>query len=101
MTQHSISKNKSFYCIGLSYQKADATIRGMFSLTLKIKTNYSLKLKKKALRSFLLISTCNRTELYGYAEHPFQLIQLLCKYAKGSVDDFQKSRLCKQKAKKL
>ena len=38
----------------------------------------------------LVISTCNRTELYAYADHPFQLIQLLCEYSKGSVDDFQK-----------
>ena len=37
-----------------------------------------------------MISTCNRTELYGYAEHPFQLIQLLCENSNGSVDDFQK-----------
>ena len=37
MTQPTISKNKTFYCIGLSYQKADATMRGMFSLTLENK----------------------------------------------------------------
>jgi len=90
MTQHSISKNKSFYCIGLSYQKADATIRGMFSLTPENKDQLLSQAKEEGFEELLVISTCNRTELYGYAEHPFQLIQLLCEYAKGSVDDFQK-----------
>ncbi|PBN47076.1 glutamyl-tRNA reductase [Capnocytophaga sputigena] len=90
MAQHSISKNKSFYCIGLSYQKADATIRGMFSLTPENKDQLLSQAKEEGFEELLVISTCNRTELYGYAEHPFQLIQLLCEYAKGSVDDFQK-----------
>src|SRR5690606_31197902 len=35
------------------------------------------------------ISTCNRTELYGFAQHPYQLIKLLCDRTKGSVEDFQ------------
>src|SRR5690606_3168733 len=33
---------------------------------------------------------CNRTELYGFAEHPYQLISLLCKHSNGTVDDFQR-----------
>jgi glutamyl-tRNA reductase len=28
-------------------------------------------------------STCNRTEIYGYAEHPFQLIKLICENSQG------------------
>jgi len=37
----------------------------------------------------MVISTCNRTELYGFAQHPFQLIKLLCDHTKGSVETFQ------------
>jgi glutamyl-tRNA reductase len=36
-----------------------------------------------------VISTCNRTELYGFAEHPYQLIHLLCENTKGTVEEFQ------------
>ena len=32
MKQYNISKQNSFYCVGMSYQKADAHIRGKFSL---------------------------------------------------------------------
>ena len=90
MSQPTISKNKTFYCIGLSYQKADATMRGMFSLTPENKNQLLSQAKSEGFEELLVISTCNRTELYGYAEHPFQLIQLLCKNSNGSVDDFQK-----------
>lgn len=90
MSQPTISKNKTFYCIGLSYQKADATMRGMFSLTPENKNQLLSQAKSEGFEELLVISTCNRTELYGYAEHPFQLIQLLCENSNGSVDDFQK-----------
>ncbi|MDA9302979.1 glutamyl-tRNA reductase, partial [bacterium] len=35
-----------------------------------------------------ILSTCNRTEITGFAEHPYQLIQLLCKYSDGNVEEF-------------
>ncbi|MEM7381582.1 MAG: glutamyl-tRNA reductase, partial [Bacteroidota bacterium] len=37
----------------------------------------------------LVTSTCNRTELHGFAQHPFQLIKLLCDNTKGTVEEFQ------------
>lgn len=91
MNQYHSSKSKNFYCIGLSYKKADATMRGLFSLSAENKELLLNKAKTENITDELLvISTCNRTELYGYAEHPFQLIQLLCEFSNGSVDHFQK-----------
>ena len=65
-------------------------MRGMFSLTPENKEALLTQARSEGFEELLVISTCNRTELYGYADHPFQLIQLLCEYSKGSVDDFQK-----------
>ncbi|MFT4848631.1 MAG: glutamyl-tRNA reductase [Sediminicola sp.] len=45
---------------------------------------------KEGIPSLIVISTCNRTELYGVAEHPFQIIKLLCEHTKGSVEEFEK-----------
>lgn len=86
---HSLSKNKSFYCIGLSYKKADATMRGAFSLSAQNKELLLDKAQNEGIEELMVISTCNRTELYGYAQHPFQLIQLLCEFSNGSIDVFQ------------
>src|SRR5690554_2256116 len=79
-----------FYCIGLSYKKADALIRGKFSLNEQAKSNILQQSKADGLEGVFAISTCNRTEVYGYAEHPFQLIKLMCENSLGSVEEFQK-----------
>src|SRR5690554_1906759 len=81
-------KNKSFYAIGLSYKKADEHVRGLFTLSNETKEQLIVQAKQQGLDSLLVISTCNRTELYGFAEHPFILIKLLTDFSKGTVDDF-------------
>ena len=83
------NRSKYFYAIGLSYKKADAEVRGHFSLSDSAKQNVLAQAKQNGIESILLVSTCNRTELYGFAEHPYQLIQLLCDNTKGTVEEFQ------------
>ena len=78
-----------FYAIGLSYKKADAEVRGHFSLSDTAKQNVLSQAKQNGIESVLVVSTCNRTELYGFAEHPYQLIHLLCENTKGTVEEFQ------------
>ncbi len=87
MQQH---KNTYFYTIGLSYKKADAETRGLFSLSEDGKIKLLKQAKANGIESVFVISTCNRTELYGFAEHPYQLISLLCENTKGSVEEFQR-----------
>lgn len=90
MKNPNVSKSHYFYTIGLSYKKADAEIRGKFSLDATAKTRLLMQAKKEGIQGLFVISTCNRTEIYGFAEHPFQLIKLLCDNCTGTVEDFQK-----------
>lgn len=83
-------KHQYFYAVGLSYKKADAEIRGSFSLDTKSKTQVLEQAQKEGIESLIVTSTCNRTEIYGFAEHPFQLIKLICQFSNGTVEDFQK-----------
>ena len=76
--------------VGLSYKKADAEVRGNFSLDVPAIDAISIEAKENGIEGLLAISTCNRTELFGFAQHPFQLIQLLCKHTKGTVEEFEK-----------
>jgi len=82
-------KSTYFYAIGLSYKKADAEVRGHFSLSQTAKQQVLKQAKQNGIESVLLVSTCNRTEIYGFAEHPYQLIHLLCENTKGTVEQFQ------------
>ena len=90
MQSYNISKGTSFYAIGLSYKKADAEVRGHFSLDEQGKTKVIEQAQEEGIESLLVTSTCNRTEIYGFAQHPFQLIKLLCDNTKGTVEEFQK-----------
>jgi len=90
MEKYNISRGTYFYAIGLSYKKADAEMRGRFSLDQDSKTVLLNQAKNNEIESLIVTSTCNRTEIYGFAQHPFQLIQLLCENTKGTVEDFQK-----------
>ena len=89
MEQFNKSESTYFYVIGLSYKKADAKIRGEFSLDQNAKTNLMLQAKASGIESLVATSTCNRTEIYGFARHPFELIKLLCDNTQGTVEDFQ------------
>lgn len=90
MENGNITKASSFYTIGLSYKKADAETRGKFSLDEIAKSRLLHQAKNEGIEALLVTSTCNRTEIYGFAQHPFQLIKLLCENSKGTVEDFQK-----------
>ena len=90
MENNTFAKHPTFYAVGLSYKKADAEMRGKFSLDDKAKQNLLHQAKEEGLESLLVTSTCNRTEIYGFAQHPFQLIKLLCENSQGTVEDFQK-----------
>lgn len=90
MENLNLSKHQTFYAVGLSYKKADAEMRGKFSLDEKAKTTILRQAKLEGIDSLIVTSTCNRTEIYGFAQHPFQLIKLMCENSVGTVEDFQK-----------
>ncbi|MDP5099726.1 MAG: glutamyl-tRNA reductase, partial [Nonlabens sp.] len=73
-----------------SYRKADASMRGFFSLSEEAIGNLLIEARENGISGLTVISTCNRTELYGFAQHPFQLIKLLCKHSNGSIEEFER-----------
>ena len=85
-----ISSSSEFYVIGLSYKKADAEIRGHFSISEDAQERILSNAKATGVEALTVISTCNRTELYGFAQSPSQLIQLLCEHTQGNVAEFEK-----------
>ncbi|RMA65906.1 glutamyl-tRNA reductase [Ulvibacter antarcticus] len=80
----------NFYAIGLNYKKADAVTRGHFSISETAQQNILSHAKDEGIVTLSVISTCNRTELYGIAKHPYQIIKLLCEYTNGTVEEFEK-----------
>ncbi len=81
---------KKFYVVGLNYKKADVVTRSNFSLSKEKQIQLLSEAKNINIKSVVILSTCNRIEIMGFAKHPFQLISLLCKYSKGTVEEFAK-----------
>lgn len=89
-TSHLSTSQENFFAIGLNYKKADAETRGYFSIDTTIQKTILQQAKQEGIASLSVLSTCNRTELYGFAQNPYQLIKLLCDNTKGSIEDFEK-----------
>jgi len=84
-----------FWIAGINYKKADAATRGQFA----IQNDRHARLLEKALGNSLdevfVLSTCNRTEIYGFADSVSQLIDLLCDQTGGSKETFLSSAYVK------
>jgi glutamyl-tRNA reductase len=78
-----------FFCIGLSYKKADAALRGRFSITNKAMPSLLENAYAQGIHSLMVSSTCNRTELYGEVDDAQKLIDLLCAHSHGTQEDFE------------
>ena len=61
MENNNTSKPQYFYSVGLSYKKADAVVRGKFSLDTKAQNNLLLQAKEEGIPSLIVTSTCNLT----------------------------------------
>lgn len=78
----------SFCIAGINYRKSDINIRGKFSL---LPEHSVLLLKQSVQKKFpgcMVLSTCNRTEIYGICDHPHELIEMLCIHTHGTMKEF-------------
>ena len=83
-------KQLDFYNIGVSYKKADEKTRGKFSLSKESQVALLELAIEKSFTGVFVLSTCNRTEISGFAERPCQLIELLCEFSEGTIQEFSK-----------
>ncbi|RYY52871.1 MAG: glutamyl-tRNA reductase [Chitinophagaceae bacterium] len=77
-----------FGVAGINYHKADARTRGLFAVSKDDIAGISALAKEKNLRSVFVVSTCNRTEIYGFAEEVMILAALLTSHTKGNIEEF-------------
>ncbi len=78
----------NFFIVGINYKKTDASIRGQFAITADQYEALLQTAKETGLSELFVLSTCNRTEVYGFAHHASQLINLLCTHTAGSATTF-------------
>src|SRR5215203_3495819 len=80
----------NFFLAGINYRKTDAEVRGQFAIN---NEQYAILLQQAAsfgITEFFILSTCNRTEIYGFAGSGSQLIDLLCTQTEGTAEAFSR-----------
>lgn len=77
-----------FHIVGINYKKTDAAIRGSFAINQAQYQHLLESAKSLYLDDIFVLSTCNRTEIYGFANDPQQLIELVCKETEGDCNLF-------------
>ncbi len=88
MIERNLDTLSNFYVVGINYKKSDSAIRGMFSINEDQYRKILLKSKDQNVKGLIILSTCNRTEIYGFAESSDILIDLLCSESCGSKSVF-------------
>ena len=85
-----------FYIAGINYKKSDASVRGHFAINSDQYTNILQKAAQFGLNELFILSTCNRTEICGFASNADELINLLCSETIGDAESFKKSAYIKK-----
>ena len=79
-----------FFVAGINYKKTNASVRGSFAINNEQYAELLSLAPSYGIQELFVLSTCNRTEIYGFAEHADQLVHLLCTQTEGNIDTFKK-----------
>jgi glutamyl-tRNA reductase len=89
----------NLYVAGINYRKTDVLTRGQYALSADMITTLLTQAGKAGITEMLVLSTCNRTEIYGYTTSPYILIALLCDQTTGNAEDFIQAAYIKKDQK--
>ena len=82
---HIISR---LFVAGINYHKADIGTRGLFAVDAQRAGDILEEAGASGIKSAFVLSTCNRTEIYGYCQHDQELTEILIKHSRGTSDQF-------------
>lgn len=73
-----IFKTTYFSVLSISFEKANAEIRGKFAFFDHQMEEFSQKIQQNQWGDAFVVSTCNRTEIYANTQHIDEIVQLYC-----------------------
>jgi len=88
MPEHRQTDIANFFVAGINYKKTEAALRGQFAISNEQYANMLTLAPLYNLKELFVISTCNRTEIYGVTENVAELCKLLCTQTQGNIETF-------------
>lgn len=83
-----ISKTENFFVLSISYEKADAQIRGKFSFFEGYVKEFINRVNQKKLGDVFVVSTCNRVEIYTMTLDYTAVVEQYCQMIGVEVEEF-------------
>ncbi|HEX6226257.1 MAG TPA: glutamyl-tRNA reductase, partial [Chryseolinea sp.] len=81
---------QKLFVVGISFKKADIALRSRFAFAPDECSSTYSSMAADCFQHFFILSTCNRTEIYGFAPCEYLLLSLLRHHAKASFDEMNK-----------
>lgn len=78
-----------FHVAGISYRNTDAETRGRYAINEQQYKSLLAAADQYQIDEFFVLSTCNRTEIYGFAPSAEWLGQFLCSQTEGDAEGFE------------
>ncbi len=86
MSSNKAYSSDEFFVVGISYKNTDAATRGQFSISYKQYESILELAPSYGVEEMFVLSTCNRTEIYGFAKDASSLMELLYIQASGDYE---------------
>jgi len=96
MTIRGNKEEQKFYVVGISYEKADAITRGKYTFFPEQVEAFTKESQANGLDHFFVVSTCNRTEFYGFADSEDHIVEQYCKFTEGNAEEFRQFMMVKE-----
>jgi len=75
-----------FFVVGISYKNTDAATRGQFSISYKQYEAILQLAPSYGMDEMFVLSTCNRTEIYGFTKNVSSLLELFHSQSSGDFE---------------
>ena len=85
---NNIHQTANFAVLSVSFEKADAEIRGKFAFFDENIKHFVNEIHDLNLGDAFVVSTCNRTEIYTTTQNYLLIAELYCKIVGVSLTDF-------------
>lgn len=90
MTTNHTHNIQNFWVAGINYKKTDTAVRGAYAISPEQYDRMLATAPEFGISEFFVLSTCNRTEIYGCATESAQLTEFLCSVSRGNAETFTK-----------
>jgi glutamyl-tRNA reductase len=79
---------QDLWVIGINYKNTDTTVRGLFAVNPEQYDKLIAAAPQYGISDFFILSTCNRTEIYGFADNAARLVKFLCSVSSADMAIF-------------